>query len=98
MASGATGAAPGVCASAVTDSRIEFAAAVVTPVATRRRTKSRREIPLVNSWATRFLMASLSGLGARDSGLGTRDSGLGTRNFGTRNLLGCSRLRQEVGH
>ena len=48
MASGAAGGAPGVCASAVTDSRIEFAAAVVTPVATRRRTKSRREIVLVS--------------------------------------------------
>src|SRR5687767_10458229 len=57
MASGETGGAPGVCASAVTDSRMEFAAAVVTPVATRRRTKSRREMPLVRSCATRFLIA-----------------------------------------
>ena len=55
MASGETGA-PGACAIAVTDSRIELAAAVVTPVATRRRTKSRREMPLVRSCATRFLM------------------------------------------
>ena len=55
MASGEAGA-PGACAIAVTDSRIELAAAVVTPVATRRRTKSRREMPLVRSCATRFLI------------------------------------------
>src|SRR5712691_10642980 len=59
MDSGEIGDAPGVCAIAVTESRIECAAAVVTPAETRRRTKSRREIPLDNSCATRFLIAVL---------------------------------------
>src|SRR5438874_1277198 len=44
---------------AVTESRIECAAAVVTPAETRRRTKSRREIPLDSSCATRLLIAIL---------------------------------------
>ena len=78
---------PGACAIAVTDSRIEFAAAVVTPVATRRRTKSRREMPLVRSCATRFLMTfSLARL--------TASAPYGRRLISLRS----SRLRQEVGH
>src|SRR5438105_4667210 len=58
-ASGDTGA-PCVCASASTASRTELAAVIVTPLATSRRTKSRREMPLDSSCATSSLMMCLA--------------------------------------
>src|SRR5882672_6187621 len=59
MDSGEAGGAPGACAIAVTESRIECAAVVVTPAATRRRTKSRRDIPFDSSCAIRFFITIL---------------------------------------
>src|SRR5262245_37197319 len=83
-ASGDTGA-PCVCARASTESRIEVAAVIVTPLATRRRTKSRREMPWDRSCATSSLMVCLAFL--LYGPVHRSFSGGGTSN-----------LRQVVGH